>query len=72
MHVLFYKLFQLISQFINETNFERTGEYMDQSRVTFIWSWTVSIFCVGGILGAMLTGLIADKLGRYVIAYTYK
>ncbi|XP_021947982.1 solute carrier family 2, facilitated glucose transporter member 1 isoform X3 [Folsomia candida] len=54
----------LISQFINETNFARTGEYMEESRITFIWSWTVSIFCVGGIVGALLTGLIADKLGR--------
>jgi len=37
---------------------------MEAAQVDFIWSWTVAIFCVGGIIGAMITGIIADKLGR--------
>lgn len=61
---LSFKFTQLISQFINETSFSRTGDYLDEGQVTFIWSWIVSIFCLGGIIGAMGTGFIADKLGR--------
>ncbi|ODM96174.1 Solute carrier family 2, facilitated glucose transporter member 1 [Orchesella cincta] len=57
---------ELICQFINETSQERFGNYMDETQLTMIWSWIVSIYCAGGIIGAMMTGIVADRLGRKV------
>ncbi|XP_022119387.1 solute carrier family 2, facilitated glucose transporter member 1 [Pieris rapae] len=36
----------------------------DDPVVTNIWSLTVSIYCVGGMIGGVITGLVADRLGR--------
>ncbi|CAG7820204.1 unnamed protein product [Allacma fusca] len=55
---------KLISQFINTTVHERTGSYLDEGTLGLKWSIVISIYCVGGVIGALLTGIIADKLGR--------
>ena len=31
---------------------------------TLIWSWTVAIFCVGGMMGGTLCGFVSSRLGR--------
>ncbi|XP_068627250.1 solute carrier family 2, facilitated glucose transporter member 1-like [Battus philenor] len=36
----------------------------DDPKVTTIWSITVAIYCVGGMIGGVLTGFIADRFGR--------
>ncbi|XP_050682510.1 solute carrier family 2, facilitated glucose transporter member 1-like [Leptidea sinapis] len=33
-------------------------------KVTTVWSVAVSIYCVGGMIGGVITGLVADRLGR--------
>lgn len=57
-------LFQLIEEWINETKYNRTGEKVDQSTVTMIWSIAVAIFCVGGMIGGAITGVVAERFGR--------
>ncbi|XP_043273237.1 solute carrier family 2, facilitated glucose transporter member 1-like isoform X2 [Venturia canescens] len=47
---------------ISDTN--PTGTTPTKGDVTFIWSIAVAIFCVGGMIGGSLVGVIADKLGR--------
>lgn len=37
---------------------------MDELEVTLIWSWIVSIYCIGGMIGGSMCGIIAGSLGR--------
>jgi len=55
---------ELIQEWINSSYFERTGLPLSANTVTMIWSWTVSIFCVGGIIGGSITGAISEYMGR--------
>ncbi|CAH2083734.1 unnamed protein product [Euphydryas editha] len=36
----------------------------DDPKVTTVWSVAVSIYCVGGMVGGVITGLVADRFGR--------
>ena len=31
---------------------------------TIIWSWTVAIFCIGGMMGGTMCGFVSSRLGR--------
>ena len=35
--------------------------------VTMYWAMIVSVFCVGGIIGGSAVGVVASRLGRFVI-----
>ncbi|XP_068561877.1 solute carrier family 2 member 11, like isoform X2 [Cebidichthys violaceus] len=37
---------------------------LDQWQVSLIWSFTVSIFCIGGLLGSLVSGQLISKYGR--------
>ena len=58
-----------MSQFINETYYDRHQEYISVDSLTNWWSVVVSIYCVGGIIGGLMTGFIADRLGRYAFQF---
>lgn len=54
---------KLIKEFYNETYVDRFGDVSDQY-VTFTISLTTALFIPGGMIGAFLGGLLADKFGR--------
>lgn len=57
-------LLQLIEDWIKVTEHNRTDQVVDQSKVTIIWSIAVAIFCVGGMIGGAITGIVAERFGR--------
>uniref|UniRef100_A0A8C8RXF3 Major facilitator superfamily (MFS) profile domain-containing protein n=1 Tax=Pelusios castaneus TaxID=367368 RepID=A0A8C8RXF3_9SAUR len=54
----------LIERFINQTWLERNGSSLHQKMITFLWSLTVSIYCVGGLLGSLCSGCLLVKYGK--------
>jgi len=57
-------LWQLIVDFFNETYRARSGADVDDASLTMLWSLTTALFIPGGIIGSLLGGWLADKIGR--------
>ncbi|XP_071110230.1 solute carrier family 2, facilitated glucose transporter member 1-like [Haliotis cracherodii] len=55
---------QIIQDFYNETYFYRNGEYMKPSMKTLLWSITVAMYAVGGMIGGVSAGFWANRYGR--------
>ncbi|XP_070331740.1 solute carrier family 2, facilitated glucose transporter member 11 isoform X4 [Odocoileus virginianus] len=53
-----------IQQFTNETWQMRTGQPLPDHLVLLVWSLIVSLYPLGGLLGALLAGPLAVTLGR--------
>ncbi|KAG1947834.1 solute carrier family 2, facilitated glucose transporter [Pimephales promelas] len=53
-----------VKNFIRNVTLVRTGEPMDESTLTTVWSVAVSIFNAGGMIGSLSVGALVDKLGR--------
>ena len=53
-----------IEQFLNQTFKERYGIQLTKNTMSTYFSLAVSIFMVGGIVGALLAGMVANKCGR--------
>ncbi|NWU61819.1 GTR11 protein, partial [Pterocles burchelli] len=53
-----------IQTFMNETWLERTGVPLESNVILLLWSFTVSVYPLGGLAGAVLAGPMAIKLGR--------
>lgn len=51
-------------EFCNSSYQQHYGSYLDQTTSDIIFTVITSAFIVGGMLGAMLGGLVADSLGR--------
>ena len=55
---------KVLKSFYNDTHFERHGTFMDESTLLLLWSCTVSMFPLGGLLGSLVVGLMVNKWGR--------
>jgi len=42
----------------------KANETACDTSITFIWSFVVAIFCVGGMMGGSVVGAVASRLGR--------
>uniref|UniRef100_A0A2K5F8L3 Solute carrier family 2, facilitated glucose transporter member 5 n=1 Tax=Aotus nancymaae TaxID=37293 RepID=A0A2K5F8L3_AOTNA len=56
-------VFQVFKSFFNETYFERHATFMDEKLMLLLWSCTVSMFPLGGLLGSLIVGLLVDSCG---------
>ncbi|KAM9034683.1 LOW QUALITY PROTEIN: solute carrier family 2, facilitated glucose transporter member 7 [Sarcophilus harrisii] len=55
---------RVLKSFYNETYFEHYGQFMDENFLLLLWSITVSMFPLGGLLGALIVGPLVDRYGR--------
>ncbi|KAG7478456.1 hypothetical protein MATL_G00080850 [Megalops atlanticus] len=55
---------KIIETFYNETWFDRYNEPISETKLTTLWSFSVSIFSIGGILGSFSVGLFVNRFGR--------
>ncbi|XP_068607064.1 solute carrier family 2 member 15b [Brachionichthys hirsutus] len=55
---------QFIKKFYNETLMENYSWTPDEEVITILYSLTVSIFAIGGMIGALLVGRLVTKYGR--------
>lgn len=62
--MFFSLVLQYIKAFYNKTWIERYGEPIAAETATLLWSITVSIFAIGGLLGALSVSFIVKLLGR--------
>ncbi|KAF3702107.1 Solute carrier family 2, facilitated glucose transporter member 9 Glucose transporter type 9 [Channa argus] len=53
-----------IQELVNTTCLHRYGVSLEQWQVSLIWSFTLSIFCIGGLLGSLVAGPLLSKCGR--------
>ncbi|KAL6457909.1 hypothetical protein MHYP_G00331390 [Metynnis hypsauchen] len=53
-----------IQNFVNETFQERWGIQLEVYEVTLIWTFIVSIFSLGGLIGALVAGPMSIHFGR--------
>ncbi|KAM7006690.1 solute carrier family 2, facilitated glucose transporter member 9 [Tautogolabrus adspersus] len=53
-----------IKAFYNKTWIERYGKHIEAETATLLWSITVSIFAIGGLLGTLCVSFIIKVLGR--------
>uniref|UniRef100_A0A670ZIL3 Solute carrier family 2 member 1 n=1 Tax=Pseudonaja textilis TaxID=8673 RepID=A0A670ZIL3_PSETE len=54
----------VIEEFYNQTWFNRYETYITPGMLTTLWSLSVSIFSVGGMVGSFSVGLFVNRFGR--------
>jgi SP family facilitated glucose transporter-like MFS transporter 1 len=55
---------EVITEWVNQTYLDRTGESLSLTRLNVIWSFVVSSVAIGAICGALATRTLAEKFGR--------
>ena len=57
-----------IRDFYKSVYMQGKGEKLTEADMNFIWSCTVSVYAVGGMIGSASAGFFANLLGRSVNA----
>uniref|UniRef100_A0AAY5KK08 Major facilitator superfamily (MFS) profile domain-containing protein n=1 Tax=Esox lucius TaxID=8010 RepID=A0AAY5KK08_ESOLU len=55
---------QKLRAFFNSTWMERYGRPIEPGMCTIVWSFSVAIFSVGGMVGSFSVGVLANRFGR--------
>ncbi|GAA6066151.1 solute carrier family 2 member 15b, partial [Tachysurus ichikawai] len=55
---------QYIKDFYNRTAVRRNGSGLSNESITVLYSITVSIFAIGGLVGSFTVGMLVTKFGR--------
>ncbi|XP_034048621.1 LOW QUALITY PROTEIN: solute carrier family 2, facilitated glucose transporter member 5-like [Thalassophryne amazonica] len=53
-----------IKELVNKTCVQRYNVFLEQWQVSLIWSFAVSIFCIGGLFGSLVASQLVSKCGR--------
>ncbi|RUS72973.1 hypothetical protein EGW08_019256, partial [Elysia chlorotica] len=56
--------YQVMHNYINNTNYIQSGNYLTSVRIRFFWSAIVSVFALGGAIGACIFGWWSATFGR--------
>lgn len=54
----------MIEEFYNQTWIHRYEENIPSTTLTTLWSLSVAIFSVGGMIGSFSVGLFVNRFGR--------
>lgn len=63
------QIFQNIEKFIKDVFEDRYKQNIENGRAELLYSFAVSIFAIGGMLGGFSGGIIANRFGRLVKNY---
>ncbi|KAL0964372.1 hypothetical protein UPYG_G00322940 [Umbra pygmaea] len=55
---------EYIKEFYNRTSVSRNGTGLDGEVLTLMYSLTVSVFAIGGLLGSLMVGMLVTSFGR--------
>ncbi|XP_036407345.1 solute carrier family 2 member 15b [Megalops cyprinoides] len=55
---------EYIKDFYNRTIVGRNGTGLDEEALTLMYSLTVSVFAIGGLVGSLMVGTLVTKFGR--------
>lgn len=58
---LFLSFPQYIKDFYNRTSVSRNGTGLDGEALTLMYSLTVSVFAIGGLLGSLMVGMLVTR-----------
>ncbi len=57
-------ILQYIKDFYNKTVVSRNGTGLSEETLTLMYSLTVSVFAIGGLLGSLIVGMLVTRFGR--------